>query len=341
MARTCTDCGVDISARHLNARYCVGCQRKRERTAKKKRYRDDEEYRERVKARIKEMRRKALADKRAGRTCVDCGADISDRNFACLRCEQCRRKRANMIARKRRLDPDYSKRRNSKARKAYKVKYRGDPDFRKRARARAHASRMNPERYERAKARARDRYDNDPEYRQKVDNRSREWMRSKRRDDPEWHERMKAVWRLRARDKRADAEWRNDRNAKRRAKRNDPEYKDRFLKQRRERHREKYHNDREYREKLLSTQRLRKRWDSTVTPQSVADLLKRQRRRCACCRDSIAAGYHLDHVLPQSKGGSSTLANLQLLCPSCNISKGAKLYYIPPQGGQGHLALGV
>lgn len=35
--------------------------------------------------------------------------------------------------------------------------------------------------------------------------------------------------------------------------------------------------------------------------------------------------YHLDHIFPVSRGGKTTLSNLQLLCGPCNISKGAKL----------------
>ena len=33
----------------------------------------------------------------------------------------------------------------------------------------------------------------------------------------------------------------------------------------------------------------------------------------------------MDHVIPLAKGGASTLENLQLTCPSCNMSKGMKL----------------
>lgn len=36
-------------------------------------------------------------------------------------------------------------------------------------------------------------------------------------------------------------------------------------------------------------------------------------------------GMHLDHVRPVARGGRSTEGNIQLLCPACNLSKGARL----------------
>jgi hypothetical protein len=45
--------------------------------------------------------------------------------------------------------------------------------------------------------------------------------------------------------------------------------------------------------------------------------------RCVQC--GVQQGLHFDHVIPHSLGGSSTERNLQLLCESCNLRKGASL----------------
>ena len=53
-------------------------------------------------------------------------------------------------------------------------------------------------------------------------------------------------------------------------------------------------------------------------------LLKLQRGRCVYCKAGLAGGYHLDHVMPLFLGGTNEDSNIQLLCPTCNQSKGAK-----------------
>lgn len=49
-----------------------------------------------------------------------------------------------------------------------------------------------------------------------------------------------------------------------------------------------------------------------------------QRWKCAICAVSVREKYHVDHIMPLAKGGEHTPANLQLLCPSCNVRKSAK-----------------
>lgn len=57
----------------------------------------------------------------------------------------------------------------------------------------------------------------------------------------------------------------------------------------------------------------------------VAQLMKLQRCRCAVCRSDLnEVGKHLDHIVPLSAGGANADDNVQLLCPDCNVRKGAK-----------------
>jgi hypothetical protein len=45
--------------------------------------------------------------------------------------------------------------------------------------------------------------------------------------------------------------------------------------------------------------------------------------RCRQCGSTVQ--LHFDHVIPISRGGANTVANIQLLCGACNRAKGAKL----------------
>jgi len=50
-----------------------------------------------------------------------------------------------------------------------------------------------------------------------------------------------------------------------------------------------------------------------------------QANQCnACACDLSETGFHVDHIVALSKGGSNWPENLQLLCPTCNLSKGDK-----------------
>jgi 5-methylcytosine-specific restriction endonuclease McrA len=48
-----------------------------------------------------------------------------------------------------------------------------------------------------------------------------------------------------------------------------------------------------------------------------------QQNTCPSCRQQLVK-YHIDHIIPLSKGGKHQLDNLQLLCPTCNLTKHAK-----------------
>lgn len=55
----------------------------------------------------------------------------------------------------------------------------------------------------------------------------------------------------------------------------------------------------------------------------VQKLLKLQKGKCAYCATALHK-HHLDHIIPLALGGENTDDNVQLLCPPCNMSKGAK-----------------
>lgn len=57
----------------------------------------------------------------------------------------------------------------------------------------------------------------------------------------------------------------------------------------------------------------------------IANIIKLQKKNCACCKRKLAASaYHIDHITPLARGGTNGAENLQALCANCNLSKGAK-----------------
>ena len=59
-------------------------------------------------------------------------------------------------------------------------------------------------------------------------------------------------------------------------------------------------------------------------PAIVAMLMRVQCGDCPYCGVDLMDGYHVDHIYPRVKGGTDDVANLQLLCPTCNMAKGGK-----------------
>lgn len=95
---------------------------------------------------------------------------------------------------------------------------------------------------------------------------------------------------------------------------------------------EKYAYTKEWRlnnpEKTLAYSRNRRaRKKSAPGSHSGADILDLfdiQKGKCAyytVCKTSLGGSYHVDHIVPISRGGHNGRNNLQLTCPSCNIFK--------------------
>lgn len=51
---------------------------------------------------------------------------------------------------------------------------------------------------------------------------------------------------------------------------------------------------------------------------------KAQKGKCAICRSALSGKYHVDHIQALANGGSNDPRNLQILCPPCNMRKGAR-----------------
>ena len=58
--------------------------------------------------------------------------------------------------------------------------------------------------------------------------------------------------------------------------------------------------------------------------EDISKLLISQQNKCVYCTKELKE-YHIDHIIPISKGGSNWPDNLQILCRFCNQSKHDKL----------------
>lgn len=63
----------------------------------------------------------------------------------------------------------------------------------------------------------------------------------------------------------------------------------------------------------------------THTRKDIENIYKRQNGRCYWCGIPVENKYHIDHVIPLSRGGSDSPENLVVSCPTCNQKKYNKL----------------
>jgi hypothetical protein len=67
----------------------------------------------------------------------------------------------------------------------------------------------------------------------------------------------------------------------------------------------------------------------THTGKQILALFNQQSGVCPYCKAKLHKSgknkYHSDHVMPLSKGGTNDISNIQLLCPTCNLTKNNKL----------------
>jgi hypothetical protein len=65
-------------------------------------------------------------------------------------------------------------------------------------------------------------------------------------------------------------------------------------------------------------------------------VFERDGGRCRYCRLAQmgqVATFHINHVVPRSRGGQTTLPNLVLQCPWCSLHKSDKVTAADPQTG--------
>jgi len=65
---------------------------------------------------------------------------------------------------------------------------------------------------------------------------------------------------------------------------------------------------------------------ATVEKVNRALVYERDSGRCHLCGRKVnPKKWHLDHIIPLSKGGEHSYRNVAVACPKCNMSKGAKV----------------
>lgn len=64
---------------------------------------------------------------------------------------------------------------------------------------------------------------------------------------------------------------------------------------------------------------------ATIGEVDVAALFARDKGRCQICRKKVdPKNWHMDHVIPLSKGGEHNMRNLRVTHPICNRRKGSR-----------------
>lgn len=75
------------------------------------------------------------------------------------------------------------------------------------------------------------------------------------------------------------------------------------------------------------TRRARERLaEGTFEESDVLYLYEKQNGLCIYCGENLSTSLTIDHIIPLSRNGSNWPSNIQLLCFSCNASKGDKTH---------------
>lgn len=63
---------------------------------------------------------------------------------------------------------------------------------------------------------------------------------------------------------------------------------------------------------------------SHYTSEDITQLLHNLSWCCFWCKQPVVQ-YHIDHIVPLSRGGSNAASNITIACPQCNLRKRNKL----------------
>jgi len=80
--------------------------------------------------------------------------------------------------------------------------------------------------------------------------------------------------------------------------------------------------------RVIHFRRARSQWlraGEGITSEDIERQYQQQKGRCYWCSNPTNGNFHLDHVIPLSKGGEHSPANAVVSCPHCNLSKGKRL----------------
>lgn len=154
-----------------------------------------------------------------------------------------------------------------------------------------------------------------------------------RRKKPERRESIRRIGKIAQRRRREDPEVRAKERAYDRKRRLDPAVNERERLRMRERRKDPEYKAKEdaYRrahpemQAAINHRRRTRRVsaEGSHTRQDITAILESQKNRCAFCgvRFKKRSDWHLDHIIPLSKGGSNWPSNLQILCVTCNLEK--------------------
>lgn len=164
--------------------------------------------------------------------------------------------------------------------------------------------------------------------------RERARERKNRHNNKEYYKRYKRENRERESAAQKARYWRN----RERYVENQRRYRSKNIEKIRIRQRIHWHENRPmYQAKVNKRKALQRDNGGSYTVQDIQKKIEIQKGRCYYCQKAFGEGknaYHIDHVIPLSRGGTNDLGNLVIACPHCNCSKRDKLLHEWLDGGR-------